>query len=62
MSKTASSLRARTAAILDRIYPDQDTHALAGKVIEAFWPDDASPARKLPRNLLVAQQEYQPVT
>ncbi|MAQ81944.1 MAG: alpha-amylase [Maritimibacter sp.] len=65
MSKTASSLRARTAAILDRIYPDQDTHALAGKVIEAFWPDDASPARKLPRkagNSLWSQRDAVMIT
>ncbi|WP_425050118.1 alpha-amylase family glycosyl hydrolase [Psychromarinibacter sp. S121] len=65
MSKTATSLRSRTAAILDRIYPEQDTHALAGKVIEAFWPPEATPARKLPRkagNSLWSQRDAVMIT
>ncbi|MDF0602624.1 alpha-amylase family glycosyl hydrolase [Psychromarinibacter sp. C21-152] len=58
------SLTARVAALLDRIYPDADTAALATRVAEAYWPGEAGP-RKLPRkpgNSLWSQRDAVLVT
>lgn len=40
MAQPTSKLRSTLSTLLAQIYPDQDVNALAGDVIDAFWPED----------------------
>lgn len=40
MAQPTSKLRSTLSTLLTQIYPDQDVNALAGDVIDAFWPED----------------------
>ncbi|MEN8874469.1 MAG: alpha-amylase family glycosyl hydrolase, partial [Pacificibacter sp.] len=50
MAKPSSKLRTTLATLITQIYPDRDPDALAGEVIDAFWPEDTK-ARTRGRSL-----------
>lgn len=59
-----TGLKGRLTALLQMLYPDQDTGALAARVVQAFWPD-GRPRRQRPRvpsNNLWSEQDALVIT